>query len=318
MTARAIDPNNGWAFEDGRWVWADGVNIEDGTVQGQITTWDVAEKEWTPDSSLTIDASGDATFSGTVNAGQAIIETGNYLSAGGVVFRNSTGGGGVMITNSGGQFVPIVDNTINFGASGRTWKDAYFSGTVDAAGFTVNGQPISGGGDLGAGFVLENENAPTNNKKLAMKVETSGALRIQALNDAGGGGGSYFEFNRNGNSVTRLSCNRNGSPVGYWDVDTNTITAADFVASSDERLKDNITTVPVGLVDSLKGREWEWKESGEKGSGVVAQELEQVLPHLVHEDDDGVKSVSYMGLCAYLIEELKDCRERLAVLEAKE
>ena len=58
--------------------------------------------------------------------------------------------------------------------------------------------------------------------------------------------------------------------------------------------------------------------SGEKGSGVVAQELEQVLPHLVHTDDDGMKSVAMNGLIAYLIEELKDCRQRLAVLEAKD
>ena len=56
---------------------------------------------------------------------------------------------------------------------------------------------------------------------------------------------------------------------------------------------------------SLQGREWEWKESGEKGSGVVAQELEKVLPHLVHEDSEGMKSVSYNGLVAYLIEEVK-------------
>ena len=96
-----------------------------------------------------------------------------------------------------------------------------------------------------------------------------------------------------------------------------TLYGTDFVASSDERLKENVTTVPIGLVDSIKGKEWEWKESGEKGSGVIAQELEQVLPHLVRTDDEGMKSVAYNGLIAYLIEEIKDCRERISVLEAK-
>ena len=38
---------------------------------------------------------------------------------------------------------------------------------------------------------------------------------------------------------------------------------------------------------------------------MVAQELEKVLPHLVHEDSEGMKSVSYNGLVAYLIEEVK-------------
>ena len=92
--------------------------------------------------------------------------------------------------------------------------------------------------------------------------------------------------------------------------------AQDFVASSDERLKDNITTAPVGLIDSLKGREWDWKESGEKGSGVVAQELEEVLPHLVHTDDEGMKSVAYNGLVAYLIEEVKALRAEVEALKS--
>ena len=94
------------------------------------------------------------------------------------------------------------------------------------------------------------------------------------------------------------------------------LTAPNFIATSDERLKDNITTAPVGLIDSLKGREWDWKESGEKGSGVVAQELEEVLPHLVHTDDEGMKSVSYMGLCAYLIEEVKALRAEVEALKS--
>jgi hypothetical protein len=96
---------------------------------------------------------------------------------------------------------------------------------------------------------------------------------------------------------------------------TGTITGTDCIATSDERLKDNISTAPVGLVDELHGREWEWKESGEKGSGVVAQELEQVLPHLVHEDDEGMKAVSYNGLVAYLIEEVKALKAEVAELK---
>ena len=92
-------------------------------------------------------------------------------------------------------------------------------------------------------------------------------------------------------------------------------TAADFISTSDERLKDNITTAPVGLVDSLIGREWEWKESGRRASGVVAQEIEKVLPHVVSEDPEGTKAVSYSQLTAYLIEEIKECRRRIAELE---
>ena len=125
------------------------------------------------------------------------------------------------------------------------------------------------------------------------------------------------KFVGDGSGLTNLPGGGGGGlPSGDF-THNGVITATDFIATSDERAKDNITTAPVGLIDSLKGREWEWKESGEKGSGVVAQELEEVLPHLVHEDEDGMKAVAYNGLVAYLIEELKDCRQRIAELEAK-
>lgn len=95
-------------------------------------------------------------------------------------------------------------------------------------------------------------------------------------------------------------------------------TSADFIATSDERLKDNIEMAPLGVIDQLNGRTWDWKRDGKKQSGVVAQEIEAAgLGHLVTEDQEGMKAVSYNGLTAYLIEELKDCRRRIAELEAK-
>ena len=135
----------------------------------------------------------------------------------------------------------------------------------------------------------------TKNNGYTLGGTASGGNRLVLSN------GFYFYNQAN---VPALSCTEAGS-----------VSAADFVASSDERLKDNITTAPVGFIDSLKGREWEWKESGEKGSGVVAQELEKVLPHLVHTDDDGMKSVAYNGLVAYLIEEVKALRAEVEALK---
>jgi hypothetical protein len=66
-----------WIYDGNKWLQhpsgkdgapgADG-NIADATEQGVVATWDDTNKQWTPDSSLTIDASGDATFSGKVTA----------------------------------------------------------------------------------------------------------------------------------------------------------------------------------------------------------------------------------------------------------
>ena len=135
-------------------------------------------------------------------------------------------------------------------------------------------------------------------------VGISGAARIEFSSGATTlyGASNTLQVNSGGTSITgAITC-------------TGPITGTDCIASSDERLKDNITTAPVGIIDEIHGREWAWKESGNKGSGVVAQELEKVLPHLVHEDDEGMKSVSYNGLVAYLIEEVKALRAEVETI----
>ena len=68
------------------------------------------------------------------------------------------------------------------------------------------------------------------------------------------------------------------------------------------------------MLESLRGVEFEWIEGGEKSSGVIAQEVEQVLPHLVH-DDGSRKAVNYNGLVAYLIEEVKSLRAEVEELK---
>jgi len=93
---------------------------------------------------------------------------------------------------------------------------------------------------------------------------------------------------------------------------TGTFTASgDITAYSDEALKGNIVTAPIGMIDSLRGVEFTWNEDGKMGSGVIAQEVEKVLPHLVIDHEDGHKSVNYNGLLGYLIEEIKALREEV-------
>ena len=92
---------------------------------------------------------------------------------------------------------------------------------------------------------------------------------------------------------------------------SGTLTATDFVASSDENKKKNIVTAPLGFIEQLRGVEFEWSDGSGMSSGVIAQEVQEVLPHLVHEDVGGSLSVAYMGLIGYLIEEVKDLRKQI-------
>lgn len=87
---------------------------------------------------------------------------------------------------------------------------------------------------------------------------------------------------------------------------------SDIIAfySSDERLKENVNKIVNSkeVVKNLTGYSFDWKEEADregKDFGIMAQEVEKVLPELVHERPDGFKSVDYVKLIPYLIEEVK-------------
>ncbi len=103
---------------------------------------------------------------------------------------------------------------------------------------------------------------------------------------------------------------KSGSTFSMSGSFSGNLSATDFIATSDLNKKKNVVTAQVGYIDSLRGVEFEWKDSGEQSSGVIAQEVQKVLPHLVHEGEEGL-TVSYMGLIAYLIEEIKDLRNMI-------
>ena len=109
----------------------------------------------------------------------------------------------------------------------------------------------------------------------------------------------------------KVQANPNGIVI------TGIATATDFDSTSDERLKTNIQVVDGALskVNRLRGVSFDWKESGESSYGVIAQELESVLPELVHGDDP--KRVNYNGIIGVLIESVKELSARVDELENK-
>jgi hypothetical protein len=96
---------------------------------------------------------------------------------------------------------------------------------------------------------------------------------------------------------------------------TGTLTVIDLNSTSDINLKENIKTVENALetVSSLRGVSFDWKENGKSSYGVIAQELEEVLPELVKAGD--VKSVNYHGLIGVLIEAIKELKAEVEELK---
>ena len=100
------------------------------------------------------------------------------------------------------------------------------------------------------------------------------------------------------------------------------ITAGAVNSSSDARLKDNITSVvdAMDTIMSLKPSEWIWNEkhhlNGQKGAGLVAQEVERVLPFAVAKEGEYL-SLNYNVFHAYEIAGLQNHEERIKALEAE-
>ncbi len=91
--------------------------------------------------------------------------------------------------------------------------------------------------------------------------------------------------------------------------------------ASDLRFKKNIKTIdsPMDKINNIRGVSFEWKRSEyqDKGLpegehyGVIAQEIEQVLPEIVKEGPDGDKAVSYTELVPILTEAIKEQQKQL-------
>lgn len=103
---------------------------------------------------------------------------------------------------------------------------------------------------------------------------------------------------------------------------TGSFTASGNVtAYSDETLKENIETISdaLGKVKSLRGVEFDRKDIEGKPHqiGVIAQEIEKVIPEVVKTDDDGLKSVAYGNLVGLLIEAVKELSAEVEELKKK-
>jgi len=83
---------------------------------------------------------------------------------------------------------------------------------------------------------------------------------------------------------------------------------------SDIRLKSDVETIDGSKVFDMRGVSF--VKNGEKGAGVIAQELQEIAPELVKEGLDGMLSVAYGDLIGYLIESVKTLKDEIDQIKA--
>jgi hypothetical protein len=125
-------------------------------------------------------------------------------------------------------------------------------------------------------------------------------------------------------TCTTITTNGNTIDAGTGAITCGSLTATGNVtAYSDKRLKTNVTPVENALdkVNAMRGVTFNLKSNpdGKRNLGVIAQEIEEVLPEVVHTDDSDkkLKSVAYGNLVAVLIEAVKELSAKVETLEKK-
>ena len=122
-----------------------------------------------------------------------------------------------------------------------------------------------------------------------------------------------------GTAIFSIDNDGNLSSTGGLGV-TGDITASGTVtANSDERIKTNIKTIENALdkVSQLRGVEYDRTDIENHQIGVIAQEVEKVLPEIVKDNENGLKSVAYGNLTAVLIEAIKELKGEISELKEK-
>jgi hypothetical protein len=87
------------------------------------------------------------------------------------------------------------------------------------------------------------------------------------------------------------------------------LSATQFTSLSDRTRKTNIVPITnaLDIVTELQGVRYRWVDNLNKQSiGVIAQDVEKVLPEVVETDIEGLKSVAYSNMVGLLIEAIKE------------
>jgi hypothetical protein len=294
------------------------------SVTGNLAISNATASTTTTTGALTV--AGGVGVVGNINAGNVAgtTLTGNVTSSGTSSFSTAT------ISTLANVTATTASTTTTTGAL-RVAGGVGVVGNINAgnvAGTTLTGNVTSTGTSSFATATistLANVTATT-----ASTTTTSGALRV-----AGGvgvvgnlyAGGTAIRFTGNVASTSTTT----GTVVitGGLGVSGALNVGGDVTAfaTSDQRLKENVAVIESALekVSSLRGVTFNWNQTArdlgkinaDREVGVIAQDLEEVLPEVVKTRDDGYLAVQYEKLVPLLIESIKDLKKEIRVTDSQ-
>jgi hypothetical protein len=254
--------------------------------------------------------------------------TGQVLQSIGTGISWTTFSGGATVNNSpSGTYYPTMSS-----ATSGTFSTAYVSSTVLT--FATSTGTLSATAFSGSGANLTSLNASNL---------SSGTVPVSLLGSSGTRDATTYLRGDNTWATVSGGATLNNSPSGTlyptmssatsgtystaytsssaltFTTSTGTLSATQFTSLSDVSKKKNIRPIEnaIEITKKLEGVRFDWKDTDAPSIGVIAQEIEKVLPEVVSTNNKGLKSVSYGNIVGVLIEAIKEQQVRIEELERK-
>jgi hypothetical protein len=141
----------------------------------------------------------------------------------------------------------------------------------------------------------------------------SGGGGLTVTNDITTNSNNYFPLLSNNVTSGTLSAAVTSNTDLYFNPSTGTLSAIIFNSLSDANRKTNIRTISDSnvIINTIKGVRFNWSDSGLSSAGLIAQDVEKVMPELVSENEQGVKSLNYNGIIGVLVETIKELKQEI-------
>ena len=177
----------------------------------------------------------------------------------------------------------------------------------------ISGGGISGNNYVGSNYYLNVNgiitfNSSNNNDMLNISYINSNIISVNTFNTI---------INNNTSIKNSLGVNGNYSSNYELFVNGNIAATINIGVTSDERLKTNINNIENSLekIKKCRGVYFNRIENEKRYIGVIAQEIEKILPEVVMTNDDGYKIVLYQNIVGILIEAIKEVDSKYNSLE---
>jgi hypothetical protein len=283
-------------------------------------------------STTTIGLGTNTSAANTVTVGGAI--TGNVLKIAGTASGTTTLSSDVT-TGVINLWTGVTTGTVNFGTgmtTGTVNVGTAAAGTVavkfNTSASSASAAALTVAGGVGAASAYFTSLTVTNTitgsvsgSASSATTATTATTATNATNIATTGSivaaGTYYpifvDSNGSSNQASKTAAAFTFNPG------TGTLTATIVTASSDARLKENVKPITgaLALVQQLEGVLFNRIGQAHEEIGVIAQQVEAVVPQLVFTDENGMKSVAYANTVALLIEAIKEQQVQIDELKAK-